>query len=77
MLAEKIRESEFGGLAAVARIDAYDPRRIALDGSEQDVAMARGIGDRGQPAQPGLGMTGIGVRVYKAPMRFCAVDPLV
>ena len=50
---------------------------LPCDGSEQDLVMAGGIGDRGHPAQPSLGMAGIGVRVDKTPMRFCAVDPLV
>src|SRR6266403_5490321 len=33
-LLKKIGEIEFGGFVAVARIDAHDPRRVALDGGE-------------------------------------------
>ena len=50
--AEKIREIEFGGLAAVVRIDAHDPRRAAFDGGEQDLALAGGPGIAVRPRSP-------------------------
>jgi hypothetical protein len=61
----------------VAPVDPQDPRRVALDGGEQHLSFARGGLDRGQPAQPGLGMTGKGVGVDEPPVRGRAIEPLV
>jgi hypothetical protein len=60
-----------------SRGDADQARGVAFDGGEQDLAGARGSRDGRQPAQPGFGVAGIGVRVDEPPMRLRAVNPLV
>ena len=77
LVAEKSLEIEFGGLAAVVRVDTDDAGGIAFDGREQHFAATRGARDRCQAAQAGFGAARMRIGVNEAPMRRGPVDPLV
>ncbi len=45
-LAEKAHDIELSDFTSATRIDANDPRRVAFDGDEQDLALAGRVQDR-------------------------------
>src|SRR5712671_2936733 len=74
---EKTPKIEFGGLAAILRVDPDNAGGIAFDGREQHFPAPRQARDRCQAAQAGFGAARMRIGVDEAPMRLGSVTALI